>query len=39
MNKPDGAGRVEKLSGFARQKDKRPKHRLLEKHPELEGAT
>jgi len=37
MNKPEGAGRVEKLSEYARKRDKRPKHRYLAKHPELEA--
>ncbi len=37
MNKPEGPDRVEKLSEYARTKDRHPKHRLLEKHPELEG--
>ncbi|KKM20857.1 hypothetical protein LCGC14_1641290 [marine sediment metagenome] len=39
MNKPEGPGRVEKLSEYARKKDKHPKHRLLEEHPKLEGQT
>ncbi len=37
MNKPEGPGRVEKLSEHARKKDRRPKHRLLKAHPQLEG--
>ncbi|KKM77191.1 hypothetical protein LCGC14_1372540 [marine sediment metagenome] len=37
MNKPEGPGRVEKLSEHARKKDRRPKHRLLKAHPRLEG--
>ena len=37
MNKPEGPGRVEKLSEYARKKDRHPKYRLLEKHPELEA--
>ena len=39
MTKPDGPDRVEKLSEYARKRDKTPKHRLLEKHPELEGQV
>ena len=39
MNKPDGQGRVEKLSEFAQKKDKGPKHRYLAAHPELEGRA
>ena len=37
MTKPDGPDRVEKLSEYARKKDSHPKHRLLEKYPELES--
>ena len=37
MNKPEGPDRVEKISEYARKKDRHPKHRLLEKYPELEG--
>ena len=37
MSKPEGPDRVEKLSEHARKKDRHPKHRLLEKYPELES--
>lgn len=39
MNKPEGPDRVEKLSEYARERNKYSKHPLLKKHPELESRA